>query len=175
MAEDLRFPVGKFGGAPDATPEIRTGFVKTIEELPAKFRAAVSGLNEEQIDTPYRPDGWTVRQLVHHVADSHMNSFIRFKLGLTEENPTIKPYAEDIWAEGVDYLNAPVDLSLNIIDSVHARWAMLLNSMSEADFERTIFHPERGAMTLYSALALYDWHSRHHTAHVTELRKRNNW
>lgn len=175
MAEDLRFPVGKFSGAPDSTTEIRVGFIKTIQELPTKLREAVSGLNEAQIDTPYRPDGWTVRQLVHHVADSHMNSFIRFKLGLTEENPTIKPYSEDEWAKGVDYLKAPVDLSLNIIDSIHARWAMLLNSMSDADFERNIYHPERGAMTLYSALALYDWHSRHHTAHVTELRKRNNW
>lgn len=175
MAEDLRFPVGKFSGAPDETAEIRAGFIKTIEELPAKFREAVSGLNQEQIDTPYRPEGWTVRQLVHHVADSHMNSFIRFKLGLTEDNPTIKPYAEDVWAEGVDYLEAPIDLSLNTIDSVHARWTMLLKSMSDTDFARTLNHPERGAMTLYSLLALYDWHSRHHTAHVTELRKTNNW
>jgi uncharacterized damage-inducible protein DinB len=158
-----------------ADEQTRERSVRVIEDLPLKLREAVSGLSEAQIDTPYRPEGWTVRQLVHHVADSHMNSFIRFKLGMTEDNPTIKPYAEDLWAMGPDYLTAPIDLSLQILDSVHARWAILLRSMAASDFARTLFHPERGAMTLDTALSLYDWHSRHHTAHVTGLRERNDW
>lgn len=175
MSEDLRYPIGTFSPVGEITSEMREKFIQTIEELPEKFRAAISNLSEEQLDTAYRPEGWTVRQLVHHVADSHMNSFCRFKLGLSEDNPTIKPYDEALWAEMADSKNAAVDLSLNVIDGVHARWAMLLKSMSEADFERKINHPERGTMSLNSLLALYDWHSRHHTAHVTKLRERNNW
>jgi uncharacterized damage-inducible protein DinB len=175
MSEDLRFPIGKFDSKIEITPQMREGFIHTIEELPAKFRTAIKGLSEQQIDTPYRDEGWTVRQLVHHVADSHINSFCRFKLGLSEEAPTIKPYDEAMWAEMADSVNAPVDLSLSIIDGVHARWALLLKSMSGADFARKINHPERGAMSLDSMLALYGWHSRHHTAHVTKLRERNAW
>ena len=175
MDEDLRYPIGNFDPAQEVTAETRLRFIQTIEELPAKFRAAVKNLNEDQLDTAYRPEGWTVRQLVHHLADSHMNSFCRFKLGLSEDTPTIKPYDEASWAEMADAKTAPVDLSLNVIDGVHARWAMLLKSMSETDFERKINHPERGEMSLNALLALYDWHSRHHTAHVTRLRERNNW
>lgn len=175
MSEDLRYPIGKFEAAKDITPEMREKFIQTVEELPAKLRAAVDDLSDEQLDTPYRPDGWTIRQVVHHVADSHINSICRFKLGLSEDTPTIKPYEEALWAEMADAKNAPVDLSLNVIDGVHARWTMLLKSMSKTDFERKINHPERGAMTLNSLLALYDWHSRHHTAHVTKLREKNNW
>jgi uncharacterized damage-inducible protein DinB len=175
MSEDLRFPIGEFEKISEVSAETRGRFIQTIEELPAKFREAVSGLSDEQLDTPYRPDGWTVRQLVHHLADSHINSFCRFKLGLSEDTPTIKPYFEAQWAETADAKNAPVELSLNIIEGVHARWALLLKSMTEADFARKINHPERGVMSLDSLLALYDWHSRHHTAHVTNLRERNNW
>ncbi len=175
MSEDLRFPIGKFDSEIKVTPRLREQFIETIEELPAKFRQAIAGLSDEQIDTPYRDGGWTIRQLVHHVADSHVNSFCRFKFGLTEDAPTIKPYDEAAWAEMADSKNAPVDLSLNIIDGVHARWTLLLKSMTEADFARQINHPERGAMSLDSLLALYDWHSRHHTAHVTKLRERNDW
>jgi uncharacterized damage-inducible protein DinB len=175
MSEDLRYPIGNFNPAKEVTPELRKKFIQTIEELPVIFREAIENLTDEQLDTPYRPEGWTVRQLVHHVADSHMNSFCRFKLGMTEETPTIKPYEEALWAEMEDSKNAPVDLSLNVIDGVHARWTMLLKSMSDTDFERQINHPERGTMSLNSLLALYDWHSKHHTAHVTRLRERNNW
>ena len=175
MSEDLRFPIGKFNPPQEVPPEMREKFIQTIEELPEKFRQAVSGLNEEQIDMPYRPEGWTIRQLVHHVADSHINSFCRFKLGLSEEIPTIKPYDEALWAEMPDSKNAPINLSLNLIDGIHARWTMLLKSMTEEDFAREINHPERGTMSLNVLLALYDWHSRHHTAHVTNLRERNNW
>ncbi len=175
MSEDLRFPIGKFDSEIKVTPQMRDEFIQTIEELPAKFRQAIEGLSDEQIDTPYRAEGWTVRQLVHHVADSHINSFCRFKFGLSEDTPTIKPYDEAVWAEMPDSKSAPVDLSLNIIDGVHARWALLLKSMSASDFARKINHPERGAMSLDAMLALYGWHSLHHTAHVTKLRERNGW
>jgi uncharacterized damage-inducible protein DinB len=175
MSEDLRYPIGNFQPVTEVTPEMREKFIQTIEELPSKLREAVSDLGDKQLDTPYRPDGWTMRQLVHHVADSHINAFCRFKLGLSEETPTIKPYDEALWAETADSKNAPIDLSLNVIDGVHARWAMLLKSMTETDFERRIYHPERGEMSLNSLLALYDWHSRHHRAHITKLRERNNW
>jgi len=175
MSEDLRYPIGNFQPVTEVTPEMREKFIQTIEELPSKLREAVSDLGDKQLDTPYRPGGWTMRQLVHHVADSHINAFCRFKLGLSEETPTIKPYDEALWAETADSKNAPIDLSLNVIDGVHARWAMLLKSMTETDFERRIYHPERGEMSLNSLLALYDWHSRHHRAHITKLRERNNW
>lgn len=175
MSEDLRFPVGKFDAAQTVTAEKRVGFIRTIAELPAKLNRAIENLNDEQLDTRYRPEGWTLRQVVHHVADSHLNSFCRFKLGLSEATPTIKPYDEAAWAEMADSKDVPVDLSLKIIEGVHARWTLLLDSMSDADFEREINHPERGAMSLNSLLALYDWHSRHHTAHITETRRRNGW
>lgn len=175
MSEDLRFPIGDFQISTEVTPEMREKFIRTIAELPLKIRAALRDLEDEQINTPYRPEGWTVRQLVHHIADSHINSFCRFKLGLSEDTPTIKPYDEASWAEMADVKNAPIDLSLGIIDGIHARWAMLLKSMSDEDFERKINHPQRGTMSLNSMLALYDWHSRHHTAHITNLRERNNW
>ena len=175
MTEDLRFPIGKFDPQIKVTPKMRGEFIQTIEELPAKFRQAIDGLDDKKIDTPYRAKGWTVRQLVHHVADSHMNSFCRFKLGLTENTPTIKPYDEALWAEMADYKNVPVDVSLNLINAVHTRWTILLKSMSDEDFARKINHPEMGEMTLNSLLALYDWHCRHHTAHITNLRKRNDW
>lgn len=175
MIEDLRFPIGNFNPPETIPTEMRDDFIQTIEELPAKLRAVVSDLTDEQLDTPYRPEGWTVRQLVHHIADSHINSFCRFKLGLSEDSPTIKPYDEAVWANMTDSKNAPIDLSLNIIDGVHARWTMILKSMTRNDFERKINHPERGTMSLNAMLALYDWHSRHHTAHITRLRQRNGW
>lgn len=175
MSEDLRFPVGKFDETLEITAERRKEFVQTIAELPAKLNQAIENLNDAQLDTHYRPEGWTLRQVVHHVADSHLNSFCRFKLGLSEDTPTIKPYDEAAWAEMADSKDVPVDLSLKIIEGVHARWTLLLNSMSDADFDREINHPERGVMSLTSMLALYDWHSRHHTAHITETRARNNW
>lgn len=167
MSEDLRYPIGKFDSKIATTPEMRAKFIQTIEELPAKIREAIAGLSDEQIDTPYRPGGWTIRQVVHHVADSHVNSFCRFKFGLTVDAPTVTTYDEALWAETADAKTAPLDSSLMIIEGVHARWTTLLKSMSDADFARKLNHPERGAMSLDLLLALYDWHSRHHTAHVT--------
>ena len=143
--------------------------------MPAALRAAVGGLSDAQLDTPYRPGGWTVRQLVHHVADSHMNAYTRFKLALTEENPTIKPYDEQSWAELVDSRTMPVEVSLRIVDGVHERLVIMLRAISDAQFGRALTHPENGAMTLDSLLNVYSWHGDHHVAHVTSLRERMGW
>lgn len=175
MSEDLRFPVGQFQPPEQITRAMRSKFIRTIEQLSPNLKDAVDSLTDEQLDTAYRPEGWTVRQVVHHIADSHLNSFCRFKLGLSENSPIIKTYDEAMWAEMADARDAPIELSLSIIDGLHARWTRLLNSMSDEDFEKKINHPERGAMNLGELLALYDWHSRHHTAHITKLRERNNW
>lgn len=169
---DLSYPIGKFEIAAFTD---RTVNLRTIAELPMRLRSAVADLTEEQLDTPYRPGGWTVRQTVHHIADSHMNSQIRFKLALTEDDPpTIKPYYEERWAELADS-KLPVDVSLNMIDAIHTRWTAFLNAMSDEDFGRRFIHPETGEWTLDGALALYAWHSLHHTAHITHLRDRNQW
>ena len=174
MSEDLRYPIGKFSRGIEITNELRTNFINEINELPDKLKAAVEDLNDRQLDTPYRPEGWTVRQTVHHVADSHLNSQIRFKLALTEEVPTIRPYFEDRWAELGDS-RLPIEPSIKIIEGLHQRWTTLLNSMSESDFQRKLIHPDSGEWTLAQMLALYAWHGRHHTAHITKLRERENW
>ncbi len=174
MSEDLSFPIGKYGKDSEITPEQRKQFISEIAELPSVLREAVNNLSNEQIDLPYRPEGWTVRQVVHHVGDSHMNSFIRFKLALTEDNPTIRPYAEDLWAETAEY-KMPLEVSLNLIDSIHRRWTTLLESMSDEDFTRTLNHPETGGWTLENQLGLYAWHGKHHAAHIDNLKKRNGW
>jgi uncharacterized damage-inducible protein DinB len=174
MSEDLRYPIGDFDKSVEVTPELRKVFVRTIAQLPTTLEKAIAGLTDEQLDTPYRPGGWTVRQTVHHVADSHLNSMIRFKLALTEDVPTIRPYAEDRWAELADS-RLPTDVSMKIIEGVHARWTALLESMTDADFQKQLNHPDSGAWTLDKMLALYEWHSRHHTAHITKLRERNDW
>jgi len=169
---NLSYPIGEFDLANFSSREAN---LQTIRELPSKVVAAVEGLSDEQLDTPYRPDGWTVRQTVHHIGDSHMNSQIRFKLALTEDSPpTIKPYYEERWAELGDS-KLPVDVSLRMINAIHTRWVALLESMREADFACIFIHPETGAWTLDEALALYAWHSLHHTAHITRLRERMNW
>ncbi|MEO6333409.1 MAG: YfiT family bacillithiol transferase [Pyrinomonadaceae bacterium] len=175
MSADPRFPIGKFERSKSISSSERLAFVGVIRELPDNIRAAVAGLSEEQLDTPYRDGGWTLRQTVHHVADSHINSFCRFKLALTEdEPPTIRPYYEDRWAELADS-KMPADVSLNIIDGVHSRWTSLLESMTDEDFQREFVHPETGNWTLENVLALYAWHSRHHTAHVTSTREQCGW
>lgn len=172
MSTDLSYPIGKFDLNDFAD---RAENLRTIAELPAKIADAVAGLDDTQLDTEYRPGGWTVRQTVHHIADSHANSIIRFKLALTEDAPpTIKPYYEERWAELADS-RLPVDLSLNMIDAIHRRWSVLLESMTDEDFERKFIHPETGEWSLESALALYAWHSLHHTAHITSVCERNNW
>lgn len=176
MTPDLRFPVGKFTRPESLTPEQRKAAVVTIAEAPARLKAALKGLNEKQLDTPYRPDGWTVRQVVHHIADSHMNAFTRFKLGLTEDVPTIKPYDETKWAELDDGKSTLVEESVQLLTGLHARWVYLLEHMKPSDFARTINHPEwKQPMSLDTLLALYEWHSRHHVAHITALRAREGW
>ena len=176
MTTDLRYPVGKYNRPEKLTPEQRKAAIRTIEETPSRMRAAVAGLTDAQLDTPYRPDGWTVRQVVHHVPDSHMNAYIRFKLGITEDMPTIKPYDEAKWAELTDAKSKLVESSLTLLEALHARWVFLLEAMKPADFARTITHPEwKGPMSLDQLLALYAWHGPHHVAHVTELRKRRGW
>ena len=172
---DPRYPVGKFNGQPPANQLEREKFIKDIEETPSRLKAAIQGLSDRQLDTPYRDGGWTVRQVVHHVPDSHMNSYIRFKLAMTEQEPTIKPYLEDRWAELPDSQLTPIDVSLTLLDSLHKRWTLLLRSFQPADWTRTFRHPEMGLLTLDQTLALYSWHGRHHVAHITTLRDRMGW
>jgi uncharacterized damage-inducible protein DinB len=172
---DLRYPVGKWDRSVPLSAGERAQLIHAIAATPAQLRLAVAGLTDEQIDTPYRPGGWTVRQVVHHVADSHMNAFIRFRLGLTEDNPTIKPYDEKTWAELPDVRHLPVDVSLRLLENLHERLVHLLQSVQPSLFARQIFHPENGPMTLDALLSLYAWHGRHHTAHITGLRDRQGW
>ena len=174
MSEDLRFPIGEFEKNIEITSEQRKNFINTIVSLPDELKQAVANLDEEKLETPYRPEGWTVRQTIHHVADSHLNAYTRFKLALTEDEPTIRPYAEDRWAKLPDS-KMPLDVSFKVIEGIHARLTVILESMSDEDFQRKLNHPESGIMTLENMLALYAWHSRHHTAHITRLRDRNNW
>jgi len=173
--EDLRYPVGKFSYKGAITETQKAESLNDIAQTPAKLRAAVAGLSESQLDTPYRPGGWTLRQVVHHMPDSHMNSYVRFKLALTEDAPTIKPYAEDRWAELADSKSTPIEVSLTLLDSMHDRWVRLLRSLTSEEWKRTFRHPDLGPMTLEKTLALYAWHGRHHVAHITELRKRMSW
>lgn len=173
--EDLRYPVGRYQRPGVLTDEQRRAAIDSIAKTPTAFRAAVKGLGDRQLDTPYRPDGWTVRQVVHHLPDSHMNALIRFKLALTEEKPTVKPYNEAEWAKLEDARTTPVETSLALLDALHDRWHRVLRAMQPSDFRRTLNHPENGEMTLDDLLAMYEWHGRHHTAHVTSLRKRERW
>jgi uncharacterized damage-inducible protein DinB len=173
--EDLRYPVGKFVFDKDVTPEKRRAWINEIAELPLKVRQATAGLSPEQLDTPYRDGGWTVRQVVHHLADSHMNSFTRFKLALTETNPQIKAYDQDAWAKTADGARPDIEHSLRFLEGLHSRWVILLSSMQPADFERTFVHPEDGVRTLDRTLQTYAWHCRHHVAHITALRSRKGW
>jgi uncharacterized damage-inducible protein DinB len=173
--EDLRYPVGKFHYDGSPSPQQKQVLLEEIAQTPSKLRGAVAGLADAQLDTPYRPGGWTVRQVVHHVPDSHLNSYTRFKLALTEEEPTIKTYAEDRWAELADSKATPIEVSLTLLDSLHDRWVRLLRALSPEEWKRTFRHPELGPMTLEKTLALYAWHGRHHVAHITELRKRMSW
>lgn len=172
---DPRYPVGDYQPPKEVTPAMRQRAIGEIAATPAKFRAAVKGLTDAQLDTPYREGGWTVRQVVHHVPDSHMNAYVRWKLALTEETPTIKPYEEARWAELADSKSTPIEVSLALLDNLHDRWVRLLRSVKDADFARTFRHPDHGVRTLDWMLFLYEWHGRHHTAHITELRKAKSW
>ena len=172
---DLRYPIGPYQSKSTLSEEERRRAIEDIAEMSARLRTAVANLSQEQLDTPYRPGGWTVRQVVHHVPDSHMNAYTRFRLALTEDEPTIKPYDEARWAELEDARKAPPNISLDLLEALHQRWVLLLRAMKPADFARKLKHPERGVMTLDDVLGLYGWHSRHHVAHITSLRDRMGW
>jgi hypothetical protein len=174
--EELSYPIGKFDRSRGThSKDERKQLIESIAALPGQLRQAITGLNGKQLDTPYREGGWTVRQVVHHLADSHLNAYVRYKLALTEENPTIKPYDQSAWAELADSRVTPIDVSLELLDSLHARLVVLLRAMKDADWERRLTHPEAGVMSLDMMLGLYEWHGRHHTAHIAGLRRRNQW
>jgi uncharacterized damage-inducible protein DinB len=172
---DPRYPIGPFTPEPNPTPETRARHIEEIAALPAKMRAAVRGLNPQQLDTPYREGGWTVKQVAHHLPDSHMNAYIRFKLALTENVPTIKPYEEAAWARLKDSEITSVEVSLNLLEALHIRWVNLLHAMKSEDFIRKLNHPESGVQTLDRVLSLYSWHGNHHLGHITSLRERMKW
>jgi uncharacterized damage-inducible protein DinB len=173
--EALRYPIGKFQRPGAVSQGDRDQYFSDIEEAPGRLRAAVAGLMAHQLDTPYREGGWTVRQVAHHLPDSHMNAYVRMKLALTEEAPTIKPYDEARWAELSDSRTTPVETSLAMLGALHERWMHLLRGMREGDFDRKVMHPEMGALTVDDLLALYAWHGRHHVAQITGLRHRKGW
>jgi uncharacterized damage-inducible protein DinB len=168
MTTDPRYPIGRFQRGADPTAAEREALIDDIRALPARLRAAVAGLSESELDTPYRPGGWTVRQLVHHVTDSHLHSYTRFKFAATEDRPTIKPYDENVWAGFDDARRLPVEASLSVLDGLHARWVAFLESLSDEAFARPIVHPQTGEWTIGGLLALYAWHGRHHTAHIVQ-------
>jgi uncharacterized damage-inducible protein DinB len=175
IMSDPRYPIGKFTFPETVTPADAAAYIDDIAAAPAQLRAAVDGLSEEQIDTPYRDGGWTVRQLVHHVADSHINSYVRFKLGATEEDPRITAYEEQLWAELADGKSLPIEISLRLLELLHHRWVVFLRALTPEQLERTFRHPALGSVTLARNLALYSWHGKHHIAHVTSLRAAKGW
>jgi uncharacterized damage-inducible protein DinB len=173
--DTLRYPIGRFQWPLTLTAEERAAALRTLHQLPQKLRSVVEDLSGDQLETPYREGGWTVRQLVHHLADSHLNAYARMRLALTEDWPTVKPFDEALWAELPDARQAPIMLSLELLGSLHARWVSLMTSLSEPEWKRGYMHPESGRQSLEQVLANYDWHSRHHLAHITGLRSRMHW
>jgi uncharacterized damage-inducible protein DinB len=173
--DDLRFPIGRFSAPASSMPGVRAAHIHTLGQLSKRLAKAVEGLTDEQLDTPYREGGWTIRQVVHHIADSHANAFMRFKHALTEDCPTIKAYDEAKWAELADSKKLPIAPALAMIDGLHARWVAVLEAMTPDDFHKCFNHPEHGQVGLTKALAMYDWHARHHMAHITGLRGRKGW
>jgi hypothetical protein len=173
--EDLRYPIGKVKMETEVTEAQRQQWINEIAQLPAQLKEAVKGWSTAQLDTPYRPEGWTVRQVIHHLADSHIHCYIRFRFGLTEEEPVVKPYNEVTWAELADAKTGPIELSLSMLEAIHGRWVLLLRTLPASAFSRTIRHLERGLMSMDTILNLYSWHGRHHLAHITSLRNRMEW
>jgi uncharacterized damage-inducible protein DinB len=173
--ESLRFPVGRFDPNVESAADQRADLIQEIAAAPAKLRAALAGLSPEQLDTPYREGGWTVRQVAHHVPDSHMNAYVRFRLALTEDCPAIKSYEQQLWAELADTRTVPIDVSLALLDALHIRWVATLEGMSPQDFRRPLRHQDWGVIPIDTMLRLYAWHGRHHIAHITGLRARNGW
>ncbi len=172
---DLRYPIGEFKYEGPLTDAQRQECLTKIEQTPARMRAAIAGLNNEQLETPYRPGGWTVRQVVHHVPDSHLNSYLRIKLAMTQDHPTIIAYDENVWADLDDARKAPIQVSLDLLDALHQRWVLFLRSLKGDDFQRTFNHPEIGVVSVDKNIALYAWHGQHHVAHITSLRERMGW
>ena len=172
---DPRYPIGPFEHRSPATPAQRAGWIADIASLPSRLREAVAGLDDTQLDTPYRDGGWTVRQVVHHVPDSHLNAYVRFKLALTEDVPTIKPYDQERWAELPDGRAGSIAVSLGMLDALHDRWVRLLRALGPTEFARKLNHPESGVLDLDYLTAMYAWHGKHHVAHVTTLRERMGW
>ena len=172
---DLRYPIGQFEWAGGSTAEERQRWIEQIGNLPSELLSAAGGLTHEQLDTPYRDGGWTVRQVIHHVADSHMHSYLRCKLALTETEPAIKAYDEKVWAQLRDSLTAPCEISLALLDALHRRWVVVWKNMAADEWSRSYRHPEHGLVSLERTLAHYAWHGRHHTAHISSLRQRMNW
>ncbi len=173
--DELRYPVGKFEAPAAYSEALRTRWVGEIEEAPARLRAAARGLTDEQLDTPYRDGGWTLRQVVHHLPDSHLNAYVRFRLALTEDEPAIKTYLEDRWAELPDSRTAPAEVSLALLEALHRRWVLMLRNVKADEWKRSFKHPDLGVISLERTLGLYAWHGRHHVAHVTSLRDRMGW
>ena len=172
---NVQYPVGKFEPQQEIASKDRQALIQHVADAPAKLRVAANGLNDNQLDTSYRPGGWTVRQVVHHVPDSHLNAYIRFRLAVTEQHPTIKPYDQASWAELPDAKSGPIDMSLDMLEAIHKRWIIFLKSMKPEDFAKTLYHPESGTQNLDRLLQYYAWHGRHHTAHITSLRERMGW
>jgi uncharacterized damage-inducible protein DinB len=175
MTQDLRYPIGQFNAPSSYSTGERAANIETLRLLPERLKSAVAGLTGPQLEAPYREGGWTIRQVVHHVADSHANAYIRVRLALTEDWPTVKSYDEAVWAELYDARSLPVGVSLDLLTALHARWVALAESLTEADLERGYVHPEMGRQNVVEVLALYSWHGRHHTAHITNLRTRMGW
>lgn len=174
--EALKYPIGKFQKPETITSDDLLKYISVIELFPHRLDDEVEQLSNDQLETPYRPDGWTIKQVVHHCADSHMNALVRFKLALTEDKPTIKPYKEALWADLADSSHMSIDASLNIISGIHMRWAALLKSLTKAQWKRTFVHPQHGReISLEENAGLYAWHCQHHLAHITGLKQRNEW
>ena len=174
--DDLKYPIGSYTPLDHVTEADIARWISEIEELPSLMRSAVEGLSEDQLDTPYRPDGWTVRQVMHHVSESHLNSIIRFKWALTEDQPTIKAYDQKGWANTADVARTPVETTLRFLEALHAKWVILLQSIEADEWKRLFVHPETGRqLDLHWLLGLYAWHGKHHVAHITGLRERKGW
>ncbi|HUI64283.1 MAG TPA: putative metal-dependent hydrolase [Bacteroidota bacterium] len=175
MNEDLRYPIGPFHKPAHVEPAERAEFIRQLASVPEALRAAVNGLDDRQLDTPYRHEGWTVRQVVHHLPDSHINAYVRFKLALTEESPLIRTYEEALWAQVTDARSAPIEMSLALLEALHLRWVAALNTLPKEAFQRVFRHPDLGLMSIDQQLAQYAWHGKHHVAHITSLRRRMRW